>query len=304
MKSRFMKMLATVLTVCMLMCCLTGCEELSYREAVQLYNAQQYERANNIFYELGDYKDSKALFNDSHYWIALELMESGDYGEALPRFLKLGSYKDSADRAVECKYQLAIEAFTAEDYATAENYFLDVSDYRQTPEYLRQLELQKLYAYILANGSEGGGCYVMSYPLPDRTVNILADLVVPNQISMIATWEKDMGYIFRDSLTVVLGRESTVAAFEASSNFTMDFADGTIGSQQTGTGTIDFATYSPGQALVLDRYEMIGTDNLGQDLSSQDPADSSMDDAMANNMTAIWDCLTTLQATAGIGEIF
>ena len=204
MRSRICKMLVLMLAICLLM---TGCDKLDYRKAVQFYNNRQYDKAIELFHELGDYEDSAQLFTDSHYWAAMERMDAGNYGEALPRFLKLGDYADSTDRAVECKYQLGIQAIAEARYADAENYFRDLGDYRKTADYLRQLELQKLYAYILANGSEGGGCYVMSYALPECTVNFMADVAEPTQIRMIATWEKDMGYIFREIIIVIQKKE-------------------------------------------------------------------------------------------------
>lgn len=298
MRSRFMKMLAMLLAVCMLMCCLTGCEELSYREAVQLYNARQYERAADMFYELGDYQDSKALWNDSNYWIAMELMEAGDYASAWPRFHKLADYKDSADRAVECKYQMAIAAFEAEEYDTAEGYFLEAPEYRQAPEYLRQLNWQKLYDYILTGGEAADG--VRQYVSNMLSVSFAA---VDGQLIATAVWEKDMGYLFTDRLELTLTRDSTQAVFTARSGFTMTFGDGVIGTEQTGTGTVELASYTPGQSLTLEQYEMTGTDNLGQEISSLEPADSTMDSAMAGYMSTIWDCLMNLQAISGCGDI-
>lgn len=295
MRSRICKLLALMLFVCLLM---TGCEKLNYRKAVQLYNSRQYDKAIELFHELGDYENSAELFTASHYWAAMERMEAGNYSEALPRFLKLGDYKDSADRAVECKYQLGIQAIAEERYSDAENYFSELGDYRKTADFLRQLELQKLYEYILANGSEGGGCYVMTYSLPDRTVNFIADLAEPTQLRMIATWEKDMGYIFRDSLTLVLGQESTVADFEASSEFTMDFEDGTIGSHQEGSGSIDLRGYVPGMALSYDAFSMTVTDNHGQTTSTDDSVNSTMDEAMADHLVAIMDCFSALEVAA------
>lgn len=300
MRSRICKLLTLVLLVSTLM---TGCDKLDYRKAVQLYNNRQYDKAIELFHALGDYEDSADLFTDSHYWAAMERMEAGNYAEAWPRFHKLGDYKDSADRAIECKYQMAIDALEAEEYDTAERYFLEAPDYRKTADYLRQLEWQKLYEYILANGTESGS-YVITYPLPDRTVAFMADVAMPTQIQMISSWEKVVGYIFRDSLTLVLERDSTAAAFEASSEFTMDFDGGTIGSQQTGTGTVDLHSYALGTALTYDSFFLSVTDNHGNTTTSEDPVNSSMDAAMADHLAAILDCFSALQVVAETNYIF
>lgn len=301
MRSRICKLLALMLTVCLLM---TGCEKLDYRKAVQYYNARCYDEAIELFLELGDYEDSAELFTASHYWAAMERMEAGKYDEALPRFLKLGDYEDSAARAVECKYQMGIQAIAEARYTDAENYFRELGDYRKCADYLRQLEWQKLYDYICVSGTESDGSYVMTYPLSDRTVTFTADPAFPTQIRMASTWEKDMGYAFADSLILVLERESTVAAFEASSQFTMAFGDGTIGSQQTGSGKVDLRGYTPGMALTYEAFSMTVTDNHGQTTTTEDSVNSSMDEAVADHLVAIMDCFSALQVVAGTNYTF
>lgn len=302
MKKRISKILALVLTLSMLMCCLTGCEELSYREAVQRYNARQYDKAAELFSELGDYEDSKALFTSSHYWAAMDLMSAGKYSAALPRFLKLGNYEDSADRAIECKYQIAIAAFLDGNYTEAETHFLDNPDYRLTREYLRQLNWQKLYDYILSHGEEADGIYTIVQEAGERTVRFAAD--TEGQLLIGASWSKNMGYTFRDDLLLTLTRESTEAAFTATSSFTMAKGDLQIGSEQTASGLVELTAYAPGNYLAVNHFSMTGIDNLGNSLDSQDPADCTMADTMIRNMAAIWEVLPIMLAQAGTDAFF
>lgn len=304
MNTRFTKLLALTLTILMLMTCLTGCQELDYRKAVQLYNARQYDKAIDLFYELGDYEDSAQLFTASHYWAAVERMEDGNYKEALPRLLKLGDYEDAAQRVTECNYQLGIQAFEAGSYNEAEHYFEDLADYRLSADYMRQLGWQKVYDYILANGEEAGGSFVITYPLPDREVTFSVDPNAETRISMICTRAKDMGYTFSDHLVLVLPRESTVAAFEAASDFTMAFGDGNIGSVQTGNGEVDLGNYIPGMLLNYDSFNMTVVDNLGQTTTSEDSTSSTMDQTMTDHLVAIMDCFSALQVIAGAEATF
>ena len=304
MRSRLLKPLALVLTLVMLMTCMTGCETLDYREAVQLYNARRYEEAAELFASAGDYEDAPELLTWCNYWMATDLMEAGSYAEALARFLKLGSFEDSAQRVIECKYQMAIGAFTQAKYADAENYFLELADYRLTPEYLRQLNWQKLYDHIATDGEESGGCFVISREVDDRTVNFMVDMVTPDAILMVATWNKDMGYTFHEELRLSLPRDTTTADFTATSTFTMDFQDGQIGTEQIGTGTVALDTYEAGAALTMASFSLTGTDNLGNTLDSQDSADSTMDDTMVKNMSAILDTLPLVLAEAGVESIY
>lgn len=302
MKTRISKMLAFLLTVCMLMCCLTGCTELSYREAVQRYNAHQYEKAAEMFFELGNYEDSKALFTASHYWAAMDLMEAGDFDSAWPRFHKLGNYEDSTDRAVECKYQMAIAAFEAKDYDTAERFFLEAPDYRLTREYLRQLNWQKFYDYIRANGEENDDVCALLQEAGDRTIRFAADS--EENLVITASWQKDMGYTFRDELQLTISRESTEAVFAATSSFTMAIGDSRIGSEQTGNGVVDLSAYTPGTELLLDTFTMTGIDNLGNSLDTQDIANCTMEETMLKNMAAIWEAFPVVLAQAGVEAFF
>ena len=304
MKKTVCKLLALALILCMAVSTLTGCTSLDYRKAVQLYNNRQYEQAADIFFQLGEYEDSSALFTDCHYWDAYDRMQAGNYSEALPRFLKLTNYKDSVQRAAECKYQLAIAAFEAADYTTAQHYFDDLGDYRLTPEYQRQLRWQAFFDYITETAEESGGCYVLSSVAEDRIVNILADSADPTHIILYISWSKAAGYSFLDELTVCLDRSSSVASFEALSDFRMEFGESSIGSLQTGSGTIDLRTYAPGSPLCFDKFEMIVNDNLGQTTTSQDSIDCTMEETAIKNLALLLDVLSAQLAEAGIADIF
>ena len=295
MKSRILKLITLLLLFGIFM---SGCETLSYRKAVQLYNNRRYDEAIEVFDRLDDYEDSAVLFTNSHYWAAIARMDDGNYAEALPRFLKLGDYKDSADRAVECKYQLGIQAIVEGNESDAEHYFLELGDYRKTADYLRQINWRKIYDYILVNGIETDGVSVISCPLENQTVTFCADSAEPAQIRMVSSWSKDMGYSFSDSLTLIFVPDSTVADFEAVSEFTMDFADDIIGSQQIASGSIDLRSYSPRMQLTYDRFSMTVTDNLGQTTTTEDSINSTMDKTMSEHLVAIMNCFSALQGVA------
>ena len=79
MKHRFFKYITASVLVCTLLMSLTGCKSTDYREAVQLYNDRSYDAAAEIFYDLGDYKDSASLYTASRYWAAVALAEAGGY---------------------------------------------------------------------------------------------------------------------------------------------------------------------------------------------------------------------------------
>lgn len=291
--SHFRKLIALPLALLLTMS-LPSCDSLSYREAVNLYNAQKYAEAAELFSQLGDYEDSAALFKRSRYWEAVKLMDLGDYSAALPRFIKLDDYEDSAQRLQECRYQLAVTAFENGEYDHAEKEFLDFSDYRQSPEYLRQINWQKFYDYVLAAGT-------VTAQQEDRTVRILADAAEPEKISFTAVWEKEMGYTFRDELTISVTRDSFEALFTANSSFTMDFKGKDIGSVQTAEGRFSITACTADMELTAEAFTMTVTDNQGKITNSQDPADGTMFPEMQENYTAIMAVLPQVLADSGLG---
>lgn len=291
MKSILHKLTALVLVV-LLMLSMTGCDNLDYREAIKLYNAQDYEAAAEIFYELGEYEDSKQLYTRCQYWMAVELMEQGVYSEALPRFLKLGDYEDSQVRAIECKYQRAITELNSGNLSDAENLFLETPDYKQTPEYLRQITWQKFYDQVAAAGT-------LQTESDGKVYSLRADTET-SQLVFFASHSKEMGYQFYDDLTLTLSRDSTEAAFTATSTFTMGFNGNQIGSTQTGSGRADIAALTADPVLTLDTYEKKATDNLGNSSSTTDPAENLMAGDMTKNLSGLLEVIPGLLTEAGI----
>lgn len=291
-----MKKLLAILLVCSLLFSLTGCEKLDYRKAIDLYNQGKYEAAIDAFYELGDYEDSKELFTLSHYWAAISRMEAGKFSEALPRFLKLGDYEDSAQRAVECKYQMAVAEFEAGNYSDARNYFLDVADYKQAPEYLRRINWQALFDAAAAAGEEG----IHTGTSEGMQLQIIAKAGEPDQLTFFVSHAKNIGYTFYDDLALTLTRDSLDAEFTAKSTFTMSFNGSQIGTEQIASGQVDISACTADTALKVDTFRMTGTDNLGNAISTEDPADMLMGEDMTQNLKDLLTVLPTLLSNAGI----
>ena len=300
MKTRFLRSAAALLLCCALALTMTGCSELDYRKALNLYNSENFDAAAEAFYALGDYEDSAELFTRSHYWAAVVRMEQGNYAEALPRFLKLGDYEDSALRSTECKYQLAISALEADDLATAKNHFEDVADYKQAGEYLRRITWQAFFDAVTAAGTENDGCFTLERGYDGRVYRLTADPAEPNRLILSVSHSQDLGYTFYDDLSLTLTRDSTDASFAAVSTFSMDFGEGQIGSSQSGSGTVDITACTADTVLVMDTFEKTVTDNLGKTTASTDPADSLMDDTMAENLAALLSTIPNLLTESGI----
>lgn len=300
MKHRFFKYITASVLVCTLLISLTGCKSTDYREAVQLYNGRSYDAAAEIFYTLGDYKDSAALHTDSQYWAAVDLAEAGDYSRALPRFLKLTDYKNAADWAAECKYQLAIAAFDSGEYDTAKADFLENPDYKKTPEYLRRIAWQNLFDAVIASGTEQDGAYVLQTESRDRLCIIAADTAEPNRLIFFVSRTRDLGYSFYDDLSLTLTRDQTEAAFTCISTFDMDLGAYPIGSRQEASGTVDITTCTAATLLVPDVFEKESTDSQGVTVSTTDPEECQMIDVLAEDLALLLEAVPELLSISGI----
>lgn len=286
-----MKKLFALLLVCALVFSLSGCDKLDYRKAVDLFNQGKYDAAIDAFHELGNYQDSAQLFTLSHYWAAITRMEEGKFSEALPRFIKLGDYEDSAQRATECTYQIALLEFESGNFHEAQNYFQKVADYKQSQEYLRRIHWQAMYDAIAAHPIE-----------VEKNGKLIHMLAEPNlhTLWLSIAVHTDPPFAFSDDLSISLTRDSTIANFSAGSDFGMAFVEGRIGASQIGYGRLDITTCTPETPLVMETFEKHVADNQGNSTDSTDPADSTMNEIMEENMQDLMTTIPQLLLDAGI----
>lgn len=299
MKIRFWKSASCLMLILLLGLSMTGCDSLDYRKAVQYYNAGAYDQAADLFAQLEDYEDSDRLETRCHYWIAITNMEKGKYETALDQFLALGSYEDSPARVTECNYRLAAAAFDDGDLDTAESFFRQTPDYKNTREYLRQINWQKLFDAI-AEKNPGETESVLEKETDGCTVQVSARNTDQQELVFTVNTVKDMGYVFTDTLLLRFTRDSLQAAFMAESGFHMDFSGSQIGSRQTGKGKLDISTCTGETVLTLDSFSLTATDNLGNSIHSDDPADCRMGQDMTENLALLLDTVPDMLSDAGI----
>jgi tetratricopeptide (TPR) repeat protein len=286
-----MKKLLALLLVCALVFSLSGCDKLDYHKAIALYNRRKYDAAAEAFAQLEGYADSGNMITLSNYWAAIDLMEAGKFTEALPRFIKLGDYEDSALRVTECRYRIAVTEFEAGNFHEAKNHFADVAGYKQTDEYLRRIQLQTLYEAIGTHplGAEQNGKFFSLYADTENQALVL---------SVEHTEPEAQQY--SDFLTITLTRDRTMADFICGSDFKMEYVTGTIGSSQSGYGRLDILTCTAHTPLGLETFEKTVWDNLGNTSTSQDPADSLMNDITAANLRDLLTVIPQLLLEAGM----
>lgn len=154
---------------------LVGCSGQNYKEALELYEKGNYEEAQVIFVELGDYENSSEMVKDCIYNRALVFLgknnvkheaDGGPYEmyddmafvidtdlqEALTLLESISEYKDAAqlieEITIEQNYREAIKLFKNGEFDLAEPLFEDVgSDYRnEAYKYIAAIPLLKEYA--------------------------------------------------------------------------------------------------------------------------------------------------------------
>lgn len=315
----------------MTMVLLTGCDELDYRKAVLHYNAGEFSQAAELFAQIPQHEDSARLYDQARYYQALELynaeefsqaaelfaqipqhadsallhtrcgynlavraMESGEFADAVSQFDALEDFEDARERSLECRYQLALAAFAAEDFDSAQTQFAQLEDYRMSGDYLRQIGWERFYRWLLSAGQATDDGAALQTGQDDLVITLTAHAGQPRQISISAAQTRDEGYVFTDSLTLLLPREDAYAAFTAESTFAMELKGMTVGTTQQGIGRLELATCTGETLLRLESYTKSGTDHFGNPISSQEPADSTMQAGMQENLQALLEQLPQL----------
>lgn len=116
---------------------------LDYNKANHLYSEGNYSDAEDIFYQLGDYRDSQAMIVKCKYARACESFDSGDYYSAQALFDELGDYSDSSARLSESKYRYGIESYNSGSYDIAMDAFEELDGYSDSENYLAKSKYGK-----------------------------------------------------------------------------------------------------------------------------------------------------------------
>ena len=105
-----------------------------YNKAYDAFARGEYYTAVELFGELGDYKDSGALYLQSSYGLADRYYNARDYAKALDLFQKLGEYEDSVERAKACYHGLGDNALERLDFDEAIEYYTSAGDYSDSAD--------------------------------------------------------------------------------------------------------------------------------------------------------------------------
>ena len=119
---------------------------LRYREAVTEQSNGNYDRAVELFEELGEYKDSPERITKTIAQRAFDLMAEGKYPEALAVFDTLEGYEKNA---ADCVYSMGVLAFNNGELEKAMGYARQLEE--RDPDYEKLPELQQFCMYSLGN---------------------------------------------------------------------------------------------------------------------------------------------------------
>ncbi len=100
-----------------------------YGRAEAYFDDEKYEKAQKLFDKLGDYEDAQERSLECRYAFAEQQLEEGSHYEALEAFKALRDYEDAAERVKECSYEIAKRLYDSGLYEEATVYLVDAYDY-------------------------------------------------------------------------------------------------------------------------------------------------------------------------------
>lgn len=114
----------------------TNQPSVKYKKASKAYKSGDYEKAIEIYTELGDYEDATELLDcaivANCYVEAIELFDNAKYDEALSKFETIVEYEDSAEMINKCKYQKALICKEKGEYIDASVLFKESGYYEDS----------------------------------------------------------------------------------------------------------------------------------------------------------------------------
>lgn len=113
-----------------------------YSYANQLFDAGDYEHSYTAFDELGDYEDARARKDNSKYMNAKRLYVQGDYKAAADIFEEMGDYEDAVQQKKVCQYQNAVNYMNNQQYEEAIQWFEKTEGYEDSADRITSCKYQ------------------------------------------------------------------------------------------------------------------------------------------------------------------
>lgn len=87
---------------CLCLCFITGCSASKYKEAIELFEKEDYLKAMELFEEARDYEDSKTKVTECKYYLGIACMDNEEWESAINYFKGI-DYKDSLELLELCE---------------------------------------------------------------------------------------------------------------------------------------------------------------------------------------------------------
>ena len=124
---------------------ITECKAGIFEEGKSFLEAEEYDKAKEIFTDLGDYSDSQLMVKECDYQLAVRKMQAGQYDDAYSDFNSMIEYKDSENMMLETRYQEARSILEENRYDSARELFGKLGDYSDSPAMIMECD----YRYAL-----------------------------------------------------------------------------------------------------------------------------------------------------------
>lgn len=151
-----MKKIIAIVLILSICFCLPGCKTSDYKDAIGLFEQQNYKDAAIAFEVLGDYKDSQVKLKECKYNLALILLD-----------LKEDPLSEAPTRVVSTVYE---SLASAKDMNEAKSLLEYVGDYEDSVHILTQLN--NLQEYNTAISLFEGGKFSEALPIFKELINI------------------------------------------------------------------------------------------------------------------------------------
>lgn len=215
-----------ILILCFVLCLIAVNEKEKmismYELGIEKMENQEYQEAQEILRELGDYKDClnqiEIATNSITYEKAIELFNEGKFEQAIKEFSQIQTFQDSQkyiERAKEQieqintnekEYDEAVKSYNSSEYIDAIQKFSDLSNYKDSQEFLR--ECRKKLARLQQAKTISAGIRYSVGVINDGRIEYSGDYPVLEK--ELSRWEDIISISIKGNLGIGLKEDGTV----------------------------------------------------------------------------------------------
>ena len=153
-----------------------------YAQASEYAKNEQYDKAAELYSELGAYEDSQKLYLENTYAYASQLESHGRYADAKAVYEKLGAYRNSTEKVNFCIYNDAIIKLDAGKYDEAKKAFDSITGYKDSATLSTKCLYEKAKTLISNHSFKEGVEILETITSYDATV---ADMILDAQYKYV-----------------------------------------------------------------------------------------------------------------------